>query len=252
MPTAAPPGPFRIHPGMQQFRLAKANFSMTTSSRITAPFLRRMLLVAALPLLLAGCSNQDMHGTATPPDEFGAMDGAFFGCPSMQGMYAWPPEAGMYSDGIASNEQPWAGMTPVPIGRGRMQVWVLESGQMLTMLSRDTPADGNTDPGHRRGWGYAEHYGLACHGDMLDGDDEEIGDGREYGCEGLRRGFRLARMADGALAVGIRKVAHGCRDSVVTWGDRSAGEMKTPDKVYWQWSKLRRIGDGTPSSAAGS
>lgn len=223
---------------------------MMRSRRSAARCLQRVCLAGVLPLLLGGCGGDIVHGTSSPPAEFGRQDTAWFGCPSMQGMYAWPPEAGTYANGIASNETPWPGMTPVPIGRGRMQVAVLESGWKLTMFSRDALKDGSIDPGLRRGWGYAEHFGLACRSDMLDGDDEEAGDGREYGCAGLRRGFRLARMADGALAVGIRKVAHGCRDSLFRWGDQSAGEVDRPDQVYWQWSKLRRIGDGVPSSAA--
>ena len=214
----------------------------------------RFASAVALALLLTACSGDHVHGTPSPPDDFGSQDTDFFGCPSMAGMYAWPPEAGEYSNGIASNKEPWPGMLPVPIGRGRMQVWALEEGQRLTLLSRNTPADGNTDPGPRRGWGYSEHDGLKCRSDMLDADDEEISDtGNEYGCGGLRRGFRLARMEDGALAVGIRTVAYGCRDSIVTWGDKSAGDISVADKVYWRWSKLRRIGDGTPSpDAAGS
>ena len=219
---------------------------MSTPPRSFARFLQCAAVAAVLPLLVAACSN----GDAQPPAEFGARDTAWFGCPSLQGLYAWPPEAGEYANGIASNEQPWPGMTPVPIGRGRMQVAVIESGQMLTMLSRNTPADGSTDPGHRRGWGYSEHYGLACRSDMLDSDDEEIGGGREYGCEGMRRGFRLARLADGALAVGIRRVAYGCTGPIVSWGGGSAGEMNTPDQVRWRWSKLRRIGDDVPASGS--
>lgn len=207
----------------------------------------RFLVGTLLPaVLLAGCGGEIVHGPASPPDEFGTQETAWFGCPAMQGMYAWPPEAGDYSDGIATNEQPWAGGMPAPIGRGKMQVWIIEEGQRLTVLSRDRPADGNTDPGLRRVWGYSEHYGLACRSDMRDADDEEIGNGHEFGCEGLRRGFRLARMDDGALAVGIRTVAYGCRESVITWGDKSVGDMKAPDRVYWRWSKLRRIGDGAP------
>ena len=42
----------------------------------------------------------------------------------------------------------------------------------------------------------------------------------------------------------------GCRESVISWGDASAGSVKVADKVYWKWSKLRRIGDGVPKPGA--
>jgi hypothetical protein len=213
--------------------------------------LHRLLVVIFLPAaLLAGCGGENVHGSSSPPEEFGAQATAWFGCPDMQGMYAWPPEMGEYANGIATNKQPWPGAVPVPIGRGAMQVWVLEEGQRLTVLSRNRPADGNTDPGLRRAWGYSEHDGLACRSDMRDADDEEIADVEGFRCEGVRRGFRLARMEDGALAVGIRTTAHGCRESVISWGDASAGNVKVADKVYWKWSKLRRIGDGVSKPAA--
>lgn len=214
--------------------------------------IRSATLLLALPLLLAACSGDEVHGTPSPPADFGPMDTVFFGCPSMQGLYAWPPVAGEHTGGTHNRERPWPGMTPVPISGSRMQVWALESGQTLTLLSRDTPADGNAAPTSRRGWGYSEHWGLACDDDMLDGDEEEAGSGREYGCTGLRRSFRLARMADGALAIGIRRTYYGCTDSVLGWGDARWGSKDIPDRVYWQWSKLRRIGDGVlPAGAAG-
>lgn len=214
----------------------------------------RSLAAALLPaVMLAACSGDRMHGSPFPPDEFGPRATAWFGCPKMQGMYAWPPEAGEYANGIASNRTPWEGGKPVPIGRGKMQVWVIEDSLRLTMLSRDRPADGNTDPGLRRAWGYSEHDSLTCRNDMLDADDEEIDPGNDRGCAGLRRSFRLARLEDGALAVGIRTVAHGCRQSILAWGDQSAGDMPLPDQVIWRWSKLRRIGDGAvPATASGT
>lgn len=217
------------------------------------PYAVRSLACIVLPLvLLAGCSGDDVHGTPTPPESFGAQDTAFFGCPDMQGMYAWPPEAGEFANGIGRNEQPWAGGKPVPIGRGPMQVWLLEEGQRTTLLSRDRPADGNTNPAPRRAWGYSEHYGMACRDDMLEGEEIEIGRDPEYGCAGMRRGFRLARLEDGALAVGIRTTAHGCRGSVTVWGDTSVGDMETRDRVFWHWSKLRRIADATAPETPGN
>ena len=230
---------------------AAAQPAQCARQRIRAPSIARILLALAVPIVMTACSGETHHGPPSPPEDFGPQDTDFFGCPSMAGMYAWPPEAGEYSNGINSNEQPWPGMLPVPIGRGRMQVWALEEGRRLTLLSRDTPADGNTDPGLRRAWGYSEHEGLKCRSDMLDADDEELDpDAHDYGCAGLRRGFRLARMADGALAVGIRTVAYDCRESITVWGDASVGDVKIPDQVYWKWSKLRRIGEATPAPAA--
>lgn len=206
----------------------------------------RLWIAFLLPLLLlAGCGG-DVRGSATPLEAFGAQDTAWLGCPSMQGMYAWPPEAGAYAGRIASNDTPWPGGVPVPIGRGRMQVWVVEGGARLTMLSRDAPADGNTEPGLRRRWAYAEHALLACRSGMLVSDEEDIGGGEEFGCKGVRRSFRLARMEDGALAVGLGRRAYDCTQSVTIWGDKGIDGIKAGDRVIWTWSKLRRIGEGEP------
>ena len=66
----------------------------------------------------------------------------------------------------------------------------------------------------------------------------------DYGGEGVRRGFHLVSLDDGALAVGIETVAYGRTGSLFSWGGQGYGSYRMADKTYWTWSKLARTGDG--------
>lgn len=201
---------------------------------------RRAILALACCPLLAAC-GPEVSGKPKPPSEFGARMDALIGCPSVEGLYAWPPVDGEYAKGMATNRRPWDGGRPVPVSRGRMQIKVEQTGSSVTIRSRDI-APRSVASTQAPNWAYVE-YGIAqfkCKADMLEFEEVEYGDAANYGGQGARRGFTLARMKDGALAVGIKTTSTGRTNSIFTWGDQSTGQYNAPDKVYWSWSKLQR------------
>jgi hypothetical protein len=205
----------------------------------------RLLLATAICGGLPGCGADRAE---SPPPEFGAIERAWFGCPSMEGVYAWPPVAGEYANGkIASNRRPWEDGKPVPVHGKEMQIWVKEKGGSALWfrartVNRAVPA---TTP-VSGGWSFNEYHRgqWKCKGSMIEMEAEEIGAQANYGGTGARRSFKLARMKDGALAVGIATVAHGGTDYVFSYDSAKVGAYSTPDRHFWAWSKLARTGPG--------
>jgi hypothetical protein len=216
------------------------------------PRLASFLLAIASGASLAACGAD--HADAPPP-EFGAIERALFGCPSMEGVYAWPPVAGEYASGkIASNRRAWEDGKPVPVHGKEMQIWVKEKGSSALWfrartVKRATPADTPLSGG----WSFNEYHRgqWKCKGSMIEMDAEEIGAQPNYGGTAARRSFKLARMKDGALAVGILTVARGGTESLYSYDSAHAGTYNTPDRHFWAWSKLARtgLGDKEPGSA---
>lgn len=210
------------------------------------------LLLAAVCTGLAGCGADRAD---SPPPEFGAIERAWFGCPSMEGVYAWPPVAGVFANGkIPSNRRAWEDGKPVPVHGKEMQIWVkAKGGSALWFRARtvnralppNTPLSG--------GWSFNEYHRgqWKCKDSMIEMDAEEIGAQSNYGGTGARRSFKLARMQDGALAVGISTVAYGGKESLYSYDGVSAGTYNAPDRHFWAWSKLARTGPGDtePGSA---
>lgn len=218
------------------------------------PGLRRPCL---LPLLLAPCLalpvwGAQEQGQPDPPKAFGPVEHALVGCPSVQGVYAWPPVEGEYAHGkIATNRTPWEGGLPVRIHGQEMQIWVQQSGGQLVMRSRLVNRARNLRTGMTRQWSLAT-YGsgqIRCTSNMLDMAPQDTAATNDYGGKGIRRGFRLARMKDGSLAVGIHTVSYGQTGSWFSWGGQSYGSYNLPDVDYWSWSKLPRLEPGDKEPA---
>jgi hypothetical protein len=195
--------------------------------------------------LLAGCRGE-VSGSPTPPAEFGAIARPLFGCPAVQGVYAWPPSDGTYSKGMATNREPWEGGIPVPARRGRMQIWVTQSHSAVVFRSRSARHMANLRDRLLTEWSYAEHHrgSYSCSRGVLEVEPVDVQTSEDYGGKGIRRGFKLAVMKDGALAVGVQTVVHGRTSSLFGWGDVHRGSIPLPDKTIWSWSKLTRIGPG--------
>jgi hypothetical protein len=79
---------------------------------------------------------------------------------------------------------------------------------------------------------------------MITFDPIDVTTHENFGGKGIRRGFKLARLKDGSLAVGIQTVSYGHTAYIYTWGDQSVGKYNAPDKIDWSWSKLSQIGPG--------
>lgn len=195
--------------------------------------------------LLAGCRGE-VTGSPNPPEEFGAVVKPLFGCPAVQGVYAWPPSAGTYSKGIATNRDPWEGGIPVPVRRGRMQIWVTQSRSAVVFRSRSARQMAGLRDRSLTEWSYAEHHrgSYSCVRGVLDIKPFDVETTEDYGGKGIRRGFKLVVMKDGALAVGVQTVVYGRTGSLFGWGDVHRGSIPLPNRTIWSWSKLTRIGPG--------
>lgn len=174
------------------------------------------------------------------------MAGKLFGCPSMQGVYAWPPEAGEYAKGLASNRAPWEGAIPLQVYPREMQIWVQQAGGKLVLRARMVNRAANVRDRMAREWSYKEYESrqYSCSGNMLEFDAVESGSAANYGGTGLARGFKLARLQDGGIAVGIKSISTGRSGSLFSWGGQSYGSYNLPDMIYWSWSKLAATGTG--------
>lgn len=193
----------------------------------------------------------ETSGSPTPPPEFGAVSHPLLGCPSVQGVYAWPPSAGVYAGGMATNREPWEGGIPVPARRGKMQIWVTQTPSGIVFRSRSA----RVMPGLRdrltREWSYSEYNrgAYSCGHGELDVKPVDVETTEDFGGKGIRRGFKLAVLKDGSLAVGVKTVSYGRTTTLFAWGDVSRGSIPAPDKTFWRWSKLERVASGDQEPA---
>jgi hypothetical protein len=164
----------------------------------------------------------------------------------MQGVYSWPPVAGIYSGAMSKNTKPWAGGRPVPVYEREMQIWVHDSDRQLHIRSRAINRRSNVNDTLVRRWSSALYSNSEyhCSSNMIVFDPVEVVTGEDFGGKGMRRGFKLARLKDGSLAVGIQTVSYGRTAYLYSWGDQSYGKYHAPDAISWSWSKLAQIGPG--------
>lgn len=218
---------------------------MAGSPRASAQRAIARWLVGSACALLVGCMGET-SGSPSPPPEFGAVSTSLFGCPTVQGVYAWPPSAGTYSKGMATNQEPWEGGIPVPARRGRMQIWVTQTPSVMTWRSRSARVMEGLRDRTTREWSYSEYNrgAYSCSSGTLEVKPVDIETTEDFGGKGIRRGFKLVVMEDGALAVGVKTVSYGRTMSLFTWADVSRGTIPAPDKTFWRWSKLTRVASG--------
>ena len=208
--------------------------------------LRAASIVSACSIVSVGCSPS-MRGAPKPPPEFGPVATKLVGCPSMQGVYAWPPAAGRYSKGFATNRKPWEGGKPVPVSAHEMQIWIQQADNgRLRLHSRLINRNPNVRHVLAREWSFAEYTNAeySCVSNMVDVEPEELVTSEDFGGKGIRRGFRLAKLDDGAIAVGIQTISYGRRTSIFSWGGQSYGDIPAPDEISWSWSKLALLASG--------
>lgn len=209
---------------------------------------------------LAGCSQ--VEGSDTPPPEFGPLGKPWFGCPEVAAVYLWPPVEGQTFE---EDRRPNAAASREIVGvmvypRGRFGIRMPSRGSPMTALFRERhPNDKSPEPSLAdRDWSYAE-WGApewSCTRGYVDTDetllkpptrlytpspypnqDNPRADGRR-----TTVAWRLTRLADGSLALGMRTHATGGKESVSGWGGQSMGEVSAPDRTTWQWAKLTRVG----------
>lgn len=185
---------------------------------------RPLGVILAAALLTTACGGPGPDG---PPEAFGAVATTWFGCPSMQGQYEWPPVAGHV-------DRPWNGMTPVPVEPRPMQFWVQQRDNgRITLRTRRINRDARVRDTLAREWSHAEYTNSEydCKGGVLQFrgivGDFEAGKGKPP--PKSQPLFRLARLQDQGLAIAV---ASG-----------------PPDNPRWRWSKLAYRGPGDQEPA---
>jgi hypothetical protein len=209
-------------------------------------------------LVLAGCGKpaDQVTGFPEPPESFGKVATATFGCPDVTGVYAWPFVEGQ-AQGFEKNGRERAHAYPEFFGltlpdRGEIEILKLANrkGQGLHFVVRqiaDAPRRGG--PGVRRTRDNHQRFldsRIKCQGGWLVVEEyghPEMRAPEEYGST-TRVGAKLAPLANGDLAIGQWLRVTDLSGSLFQWGDSRAGTVKHPDRVQWYWSRYERSKSG--------
>jgi hypothetical protein len=113
-----------------------------------------------------------------------------------------------------------------------MRVRVEDTGERLTVEA--WPEGG--DIGRRDGYRFTKAQ-LACKKDVI-----ELREPAEVEVSpGVKRGFRMALLHDGSLAVGAKTSRQGAGS--ITLFESTIPAPRGRAEVTWEWSRLRRVGD---------
>lgn len=188
--------------------------------------MRRHLRWLLWPALIAGLVWFALGGgfgdrPDAPPSDFGPRRGGLLGCPSMVATYLWPPVAGAHTEDARLRPRlSWADGVPLPAGREPLQIRVRERNGELRFEWRGIHTDARMRVGRTRDWGHAQVGPGRCRGGVLELEAPAMTGPDSLTIPPKRKRFRIARLEDGALAVGL------------------------PDRHHWTWSKLRLQVDG--------
>ncbi len=194
----------------------------------------RILALGAACLLPVGCSLQG-HGTSDPPKALGAVSQPLFGCPDIQGTYAWPPTQGHYSKAEAPPRirQPRDAGFPVAIHSSAAQIWISQRTGGFTFRNRPVYAgDLPSNPALMQ-WGFNEvsRAEYACTSGGIEVDLGEVPDAikkkEQYGGKGATYGYRIVRMSDGAIAARPARVRDCHREPPLTAAPRAGQQRAT-------------------------
>jgi hypothetical protein len=155
-----------------------------------------------------------------------------------------------------------AGVNVYP--HGRLGIRMTGRGSALQVLFKPRPPDRDAPEPRLRdpGWGYGEWSApeWRCSLGYVETDEVEFevpaplpGSGPSadgVDTAGGRKAtvlWRMTRMADGSLALGMRKHTEGGRQSLYSWGDQSVGSVPQPARDEWRWSRLERVQGDQPA-----
>jgi len=207
----------------------------------------RWVAVSAMCCLALAACGPELQGSPKPPPAFGAVQSRWFGCPSLQGVYAWPPVEASGVHGPRPTNHRWEqGSLPFYANAPEMQVWVQQLRGETTLRTRTINRARNVRSVLTRQWSLVTYGGAQtrCSSGMLDVVPQDVAGGKEASGTGVLPGFRLALMKDGALAVGTRTLSTGNKGSYFSWGGQSYGSYDAPDVETWTWLKLARTAAG--------
>ena len=213
---------------------------MTAPVRATPTPLRRGLFILGACIALGGCKPRDtVMGSPEPPASFGPL-AKTRGCPTLAGVYAWPPVEGApqgyaeggipivrkYPDFLGASRR-WEGEFTIQDPDEPRRHFSITSRPHGVILKRYLEAHHRCDDGWRV---LAEHT------------HPELEAPKEYGAP-VSIGVKLATLANGDLVVGQWLRKDGGKGSLFPWGDSGSRGNWIPlaDEVTWYWSRYRRI-----------
>ncbi len=196
--------------------------------------------------LLTGCLLQDVTSASRPPESFGKTQRGWH-CPDVSGLYAWPP-----ADGKAFGYNKSGGFDPHYRGgflglniRGEARLWLsgpAGDGQPLVLRSRLI----NRAPELRMGRDTTEWQERQPHFNCRFGwvrlQADFVQGAGAYSSGEIREEVKMTLLRDGSLAVG-QKVTIPRAAQPIGWGDVRFFSVPQSDRVVWNWSKFKRIGD---------
>ncbi len=170
-----------------------------------------------------------MQGTPTPPEAFGDLKWAWFGCASPVGVYETPPVSGFVPGARYDSVE-------YPIARPGM-IWVRSEGPWGAMrlqnrdINRDRP---NLSFSGLYKWSERDHDGSECKRHIRITEPKEVTNKRllkNHGAENVVRQYAFAMLEDGSLAFGVKITVKDQWGSIFAWGSQSAGSIPLLDSV---------------------
>lgn len=202
---------------------------------------RRVATLIVGVLMLTACESRLVQGSTTPPDGFPSIDRTLFGCPDLNGVYAWP---GTMDDGAR----------PPAAGGGQREL-TLGPFELPNVSDAAAISFDNS---------FGNAYFLVIARQGFTGDDGQRlwsnSGSRELGMGEYRCGFgwlefrpasattrdgaslRLARGDDGSLIVGAHAVD---RDAQIQYEYPALHTADGPARArvdLWRWHHLPRLG----------
>jgi hypothetical protein len=210
-----------------------------------------LLVIAGIGILALGCSERK-DGSSEPPTAFGAKSWSFFGCPTIQGSFAWPPIRGQYSQVplYYKDQQFVEEGFPILIRSSVAQIWITQDSSKIVFHVRNKMTRRDLSSPNLLEWGYLElaRTQFSCSDGVIDVELGEASEGfkkkQQYGGKGVFYGYRMVALRDGSIAIGRKIEVYGRNESLLNWGDGSFGVVPLPDKTYWKWMQLQRTGSG--------
>jgi hypothetical protein len=204
--------------------------------------LRRGFFIAATCVLLAGCKPRDeVKGSPELPEAFGRLAAHSSACESVAGTYRWPSVAGAaqgYTESgtLAPRGLPAFFRLDMP-REGELRIAARTDGG-LRFEVKDTSPDARSRL-HLNSHQDFRRSDVECRAGWISITEYEHPhlEARSEFAGRVMVGAKLARLADGDLAIGQWLRVTDRSASLYTWADRSVGSRPLADRVTWYWSR---------------
>jgi len=225
---------------------------MKTASRQSLAIL---LVVAGLGAASLPATGTEVQGSPEIPGSFGRTEKPWYGCPKVNGVYAWPPAEGKLADAPGPiRKDPWANLAGLSLPP-RAYLWIdtPKDGGSLRLRALKRPLNENAAVGIAERWSLRTlaNSEFNCRGGELRFEEPNTGDAKikEWYGGTVSSGMRIMALKDGGLALGQWIRVTDRTTSAFSWGDVHRGSVKIEDRLIWHWARLARIASSGESIA---